>query len=314
MKKINLSFKNINSDFLDYCPFRLGLAPSEIGLRKIDETSNELIDKVFQIDPVTLELYLESKKQMRAIHPNIEYINHLKNENDLLKVFNFMATQLSKEYPKRFEFDGKQFKNLETGEGAYYNKASVIKDAFPYKDGLDFIAFQIQEDFCLVHKDTLKNDLIHLCSPNDWTASWGIDKDFDEIHVRVPRAKEIVKKPSTLFQRLSKGTHKFDRLGAMTLTSYPYLLRHPSHKETPIKKESPYFYFRFERQTLSAVADTPYLLFTIRPYLMDFTQKLKEHLFHDDWNNIVLAQKEYRYSWFFKDNFEYFNSQSREET
>lgn len=148
--------------------------------------------------------------------------------------------------------------------------------------------------------------MIHLASPNDWTAKWGINKDFNEIHVRVPRALEVVKRPHQIFKRLFDSDFLYERFGAMTLTSYPYLLRHPSHTETPISSHNSHFYFRFERQTLKAIPGTDLLLFTIRPYLIDFTKRVQQELSLELVKKMSTGELENRYSWFFKDNRDYF--------
>lgn len=302
---MELSFQGRSSDYLDYCAFRLGLKPSELGLRKLGENTIHLEkDRTFQIDSAFLDLYLESKKKMRKLHPDEDYHHNLSNE-EMKGAFLYMAGRLSLEYPERFALEGLKLSELTSGESFEYGQENN-KDHDYYRDAIDFIAFHIQEDFCFVDATTLKTKLVHLMSPNDWTAKWGIDKNFDEIHINIPRAKEIVKRPEQVFARIFKGGLRYERFGAMTLTSYPYLLRHPSHKEIPIKDETPYFYFRFERQTLAAIEGTNLLLFTIRPYLIDFTERLKSELDAGDLQDILDGVHKSRYAWFFEDNRDYF--------
>lgn len=314
----DLTFLNRSSDNLNYCPFVLGLSQSELGLRKIseDEIGSEvpIKDRYFLIDPATYELYANSKRLMRELHPEEDY-HSLLTESERYNVFLYFAKRLAAEYPENFSFkeDGSlQITNaVENGSLKVYLVGEKIREefsetSFEYRDCLDFIALNIQEDFCLVHKDNLKAVLVHLASPNDWTAKWGINKDFDEIHVRVPRAFEIVKRPPQIFGRLFKSGFLYERFGAMTLTSFPYLLRHPSHKETPISSNNSHFYFRFERQTLKAIPNTDFLLFTIRPYLMDFTERVQEEINLELVEQMSSGELENRYTWFFKDNREYF--------
>lgn len=309
MKKINLSFKNRNSDFLNYCPFRLGLKQSELGLRKLNPSPDEdddVREKLFQIDPSTYELYLKSKRKMKELHPDIAYqrSKSMDSEDRQRHVFNYMAANLAKTYPEYFQFDSPRLTYKKDGSFSNYDQAC---DSHLYQDGLDFLAHHIQEDFCLVHVETLKAELIHLCSPNDWTAKWGLNKNFDEIHVHAPRAMEIVKRPEQIFRRLYENSVTYERLGAMTLTSFPYLIRHPDHIEEPIESEKHPFFFRFERQTLSKIPHTPYLLFTIRPYLMDFTQELPRKLSKEQWEVVSAPEHKNRYNWFFRKNFTYLN-------
>ena len=314
----DLAFYNRNSDNLNYCPFFLGLSKSDLGLRKISEEVNvrEVLDKNrhFLIDPMTYELYGKSKRLMRDLHPKEDYHSVL-SDAEKFAVFNFFSNKLSCEYPEYFKFDKNNLFIVEN----FLEKAKIkvtfagnnireeyLETSYPYRDCLDFIALNIQEDFCLVQKDSLRTVLIHLASPNDWTAKWGINKDFNEIHVRVPRALEVVKRPHQIFKRLFDSDFLYERFGAMTLTSYPYLLRHPSHTETPISSHNSHFYFRFERQTLKAIPGTDLLLFTIRPYLIDFTKRVQQELSLELVKKMSTGELENRYSWFFKDNRDYF--------
>lgn len=313
----DLSFFGKSSDFLDYCPFTLGLKPSELGLRKINENDSfenvDFKDRHFLIDENSYQLYLNSKKKMRHLHPDEDYKNHL-NDKENLAVFRYMADRLAKEYPQKFTFFSNTLSTQAEScffDGDIFRVESLDSNSnpeFEYRDAIDFLAHQIQEDFCLVDIETLKARLIHLASPNDWTAKWGIEKDFDEIHVRVPRAFQIVKRPPQIFKRLFQSGFLYERLGAMTLTSYPYLLRHPSHKETPISEEYLNFYFRFERQTLKAIPNSNLILFTIRPFLMDFTDRVQQELTLEQVEQMSSRELENRYSWFFEANKTYFKN------
>ena len=316
-EKIKLSFESLNSDFLNYCPFVLGLKPSELGLRKLQRNTihldtmrlnqdQYLKENLFQIDPDFLDLYIHSKKQMRQTHPDEDY-KSLLSTTEQEQVFQYMAKNLAEEYPQYFTYSNGEFTSLREGESTSL-RSICNKDISFYRDPIDFIAFHIQEDFCIVDAATLKTKLVHLCSPNDWTAKWGIDKDFDQLHLNTPRAKEILKRPELVFQRIFKSGFQYERLGAMTLTSFPYLLRHPHHKEIPIGLKTPYFYFRFERQTLSAIDNSNLLLFTIRPYLTDFTELIKEKLSKSDLEDILKGENRSRYSWFFEANSDYFRN------
>lgn len=310
MEHSDLSFFAKNSDYLDYCPFVLGLAKSELGLRKINETQPDGTDrdKHFQIDSESYEHYLLSKRLMRKLHPSEDYHHNLSQE-EVISVFKYLSQQLISENPKYFSFHGGKFYiNNMLGQSTCCENGSefTIEADYPYRDCLDLIALNIQEDFCLVNKNDLKAKLIHLASPNDWTAKWGITKNFDEIHVRTPRAFEIVKRPAQIFSRIFDSGFLYERLGAMTLTSYAYLLRHPSHKETAISSNNSHFFFRFERQTLKAIPNTDLLLFTIRPYLMDFTNRVKREINLELVEQMSSGQLENRYSWFFKANRDYF--------
>lgn len=311
MDEPNLSFFDRNSDFLNYCPFVLGLAKSELGLRKINEAvePGSLREKHFQLDLKSYPLYLESKQLMRKTHPSDDYHHNLSNE-EILNVFDYFADRLSKEYPDIFQYQKGKLTIAHAGAKEtcqiFADGTSIFESKRDYRDAIDFLAMNIQEDFCLVEKNDLSAKLIHLASPNDWTAKWGIGKNFDEIHVRTPRAFEIVKRPAQIFGRLFESGFLYERLGAMTLTSYPYLLRHPNHQETAISSKNSHFYFRFERQTLKAIPNTDLLLFTIRPYLMDFTERVKEEINLELVEQMSSGDLENRYTWFFKANRDYF--------
>jgi hypothetical protein len=310
----DLSLFDKNSDSLDYCPFVLGLSKSELGLRKISEdnvsSETSIKDKHFLVHPDSYDLYLNSKRLMREIHPEEDYHTLLTDE-ERLQVFKYMSDRLSLEYPEIFKkSDDGSFQitnDLEKGSVKFNEgKEDFSETNFEYRDALDFIALNIQEDFCLVNSNDLRAVLVHLASPNDWTAKWGIGKDFDEIHVRTPRAFEIVKRPPKIFGRLFSSGFLYERFGAMTLTSFPYLLRHPSHKETPISSNNSHFFFRFERQTLKAIPGTDLLLFTIRPYLMDFTKRVQKEINLGLVEQMSCGELENRYTWFFKANRNYF--------
>ncbi|MGB0453746.1 MAG: heme-dependent oxidative N-demethylase subunit alpha family protein [Bacteriovoracaceae bacterium] len=297
-----LDFKGLNSDYLDYDPFRLGLGPSKIALRKLEfhKEKSQDRERVFQVDPEFYTLYHDSKTKMRKDHPELFYHSNI-NEKTLERISEYLLNLLSKEYPHFFEYqkrEGSHFVN-----NKIINKESSFeREKNHFIDLFDFFAMNVQEDFALVNvsHSHLTTDLIHLSHPNEWTAKWGIGKTFDELHLRIQDIDKVIKYPEKVFMRIKDQNFQFERLGAMTLTTWPNILRLPEYEEKPLAEDQR-IYLRFERQTLSYIPETDYLLFTIRPYIKDFTKEIKNQLSYDELK--YFRDHKNRYQWFIKKNF-----------
>ena len=156
-----------------------------------------------------------------------------------------------------------------------------------YRDGLDALASQLQEDFAVVElneqgRDTIS--LIHLCFPNHWAAQDKINHGFSEIHEPVADFDKMHKQSEVLVRTMiDKGPYvRF----AWGLASDTRLNHHPQppadDSNKPVQaleseqwrgrqfdREEAAVYLRVERQVTWGMPDQRAALFTIRTYFYD---------------------------------------------
>lgn len=256
-----LSFNNIDGDSLSYRPLSLALMPPSLGIRKFLGSSieNGKKDYFFQIDS-HLERYLLNKKACLLSNKN-EYLQDQLSVYEKSKTYEFFEKHLQDEYPKYFD----QIKN------------SIHKS----EDKLTALINLVPADICLVDKTDLKLKYVHLCSANQWSASWGIGKNFKELHNRLEHFDKLLPRIERLLLSFKQGDF-FERLGGVTLTTNSYLNRHPKLQYSIVEKDfdpkSPELYLRFERQLLTLIPETNLIVFSIRTYLTDLIHTTGKNL------------------------------------
>ena len=206
-----------------------------------------------------------------------------------------MAAKLESEYPDLFNFQAKDSFNWSlsashTGDLIIVKNSCLDKDSKfngfdQATDVFDALAMQVEED--LVYQGSqneYKTDecqAIHLSQANGWSAEWAIGKSFDEIHMRVPRIKEIIRDTSKIIKSIVEAPFPTERIGAVNFRTSSALNRHPEIPEhirhVPFHHEkNPNLFLRFERQTVSGFKKESAFLFTIKTYITQISPDMNK--------------------------------------
>jgi dimethylamine monooxygenase subunit A len=148
----------------------------------------------------------------------------------------------------------------------------------PYRDTLDALACQVQEDLAVVRLTGDRNWLasIHLCFPNHWAAEEKIGRDFAAIHEPVAGIETINRAaPAIVRAMVHKGP--FVRF-AWGIASDARLNHHPEpprgvpaaawHGRYATGGDTAEFFLRVERQVVWGLPAVGASLFTIRTYFV----------------------------------------------
>lgn len=272
-----------------YLPFLKGLYEVAPGLSLLgaDRGYGPVDAKLWQIDE-SFAHYQAEKTRARDENLDKYYPPHQLQDFELLPVIRLIASTLAREYPEHFKLsENEEVWRLEclltdeilTFDDAYFDRhnSSLL---YHYKDGLDALAGQIQEDIAIWkgHPHSPEHlALAHLCFPNHWSPAEKLGKGFNDVHQTVgdwqqqlaPKAESLVKTMVTKgpFVRFAWGLATDQRLN-----------HHPlPPPQTPADKwhgrrfesKQPELYVRVERQCLSPLPSHGLSLFSIRTYFYD---------------------------------------------
>ncbi len=162
-----------------------------------------------------------------------------------------------------------------------------------YTNGLDALACQIQEDLAVVCQHEKRDWLaaLHVCAPGHWAPEDKIGHDFAHVHTPVPGIQPIVQAQSSMVNAMiHKGP--FVRF-VWGLGSDNRLNHHPDPPpgESPTlwqgrklslaanSEDTPPFYLRVERQTMTGLPDKQAAFFFIHVYHLDG----RDILANDNW-------------------------------
>ena len=194
-------------------------------------------------------------------------------------VLELVLTDLSEHYPERFKLErrGREWRwhNLLLGEEQVF----VWGDAASLPlEPLDWAGRQIQEDLVLVSADTDAAFVGgQLCFPNGWAITDRLGRSFADIHERTPtttmpsvhagtRLLSTMKPGKTLW-RMSWNFKLTDQLDLSTKHKPRYkadfALRASLLTPDTAGRE---IFIRVERQTLSRLSNSPFVLFGIHTY------------------------------------------------
>ncbi|GAB4455817.1 MAG: DUF3445 domain-containing protein [Armatimonadaceae bacterium] len=150
-----------------------------------------------------------------------------------------------------------------------------------YRDTLDALCCQIQEDIAVVRRDPDRGDWIaylHLCAPSFWGAEEKVGKSFTAAHLPVPDFGKVSAAAHALmetiihrgpFVRFTWGIALDNRLNQHPKPP-PGILSAGDLRNSFDPTQSP-VYFRVERQTLWGIPEVEAFLFTIRVYVYDIS-------------------------------------------
>lgn len=205
----------------------------------------------------------------------------------------FLIDRLCSEYPGYFRLfqteEGQRLDCRLSGESLQFTHDGHYLDCHstspgntpPYRDGLDALALQVQEDLALVDLRGEQDRLctIHLCQPNHWDPREKIGGDFAWIHQPVPDMARINARAAQLLQAcLQQGP--FVRF-AWGIATDERLNHHPAPPPGTDRQQwqgrafdpaNPAAWLRVERQVLHGLPQINAVLFTIRTYHTPLTR------------------------------------------
>jgi hypothetical protein len=145
----------------------------------------------------------------------------------------------------------------------------------PYRDALDALASQIQEDLAIMQIMPTGHRLaaVHLCFPNHWAAQEKIGRDFATIHAPVAGMERLRERGSELVQLMIGARQGLVRF-AWGISWDDQLNHHPQPPPGMARFDrfdpsQPRAFVRVERQTIWGFGECNAALFTIRTYLLD---------------------------------------------
>ncbi len=149
-----------------------------------------------------------------------------------------------------------------------------------YRDGVDALASQIQEDLSFVSAAPEGHGrvrMLHLCAPNHWAATDRIGRSFQGAHAPVPQFERIARQTSALLANLRNGG-PYVRF-AWGLATDRRLNHHPqpgpdcadaaAWQGRQFDPDRPNLFVRVERQVLIGLPAANGVLFAIRTYFTD---------------------------------------------
>ncbi len=241
---------------------------------------------LFQLDQQFAD-YRQVKQHARGENLD-KYVCVTPEGTALAPVLNrFLIHRLCNDYPGHFRLfhtqEGQRLDCRLTGESLQFTHDSRYlgchstnpDNSPPYRDGLDALALQIQEDLTLVDLRGEQERLcaIHLCQPNHWDPREKIGGDFAGIHQPVPDMERINARAGQLLQAcLQQGP--FVRF-AWGIATDARLNHHPEPPPEINRQQwqgrtfdpaRPSAWLRVERQVLHGLPQTHAVLFTIRTY------------------------------------------------
>ena len=199
----------------------------------------------------------------------------------------FIIQQLCQEHPDLFLYQRQQHHHLLscklTGDSlifdSHFNLVSPLTNNNGYRDSLDALVMQLQEDIALVeisNRGTDRITALHLCFPNHWAAEEKIGQSFLLSHAPVPGMEKINRQIKPLLTSLlTKGPFVRFAWGLATderLNHHPIAPKNADPSQWQGRQfdpARPELYLRVERQVLKGFPAINTLLFTIRTYFYD---------------------------------------------
>ncbi len=276
-----------------YFPLKQGRYQVSAGLCELgkDFGNGRQDGQIFQLDSL-FDPYHQAKQQARSEQLAKYYPDSALTPAAMARVQQFVITRLIAEYPQYFELTQEESTwhlhcaltaTVLTFDQSLENLINVQAPdiVVPYRDGLDALACQVQEDLALVQRtpngsNTLK--AVHLCFPNHWGAAAKMGRDFLAVHQPVPGMAKINHTHQQLIDALiHKGPYVRFAWGVATDNRLNHHPQSPS-KIMPSAWEGrafdpldPQLYLRIERQVMWGLPELEIFLFTIRTYFTDCT-------------------------------------------
>jgi hypothetical protein len=235
--------------------------------------------KVFQIDG-EFARYRQAKLAARS-----ECFERYVCESNLrcdarAAVTRFIFDRLRHEHPEHFAGGERELSSALTHETLRFDQNMNLQDADseiepPYRDALDALAGQIQEDIAIIAVDDLNGhwlSYLHLCFPNHWAAGEKIGRSFAEIHATVAGIEPINRRADVHVKTMVAAEQGMVRFAWGVGTDD--LLNHHPQRDALTSARSfdprhPRAFVRVERQTIWGFPIARAALFTIRTSFID---------------------------------------------
>lgn len=279
-----------------YFPIKSGRYEVTPGLHRFgsDLQNGHQDQQLFQLD-AQFTRYRAEKLRARAERLDKYYQSRGVDGPQFSVLCQFIIGRLCQEYPALFTLhhsrDERILQCAHTGEHLHldhdYRLLRTQSDEMmnpPYRDTLDALACQIQEDLALMSVREGRECLtsLHLCFPNHWAAEEKIGGSFNSIHEPVAEFHNIGRHADSIVNMmLHKGPYVRFAWGVAT---DPRLNHHP-HPPAQISKEAwkgrqfdrrqPQAWLRVERQVIWGLPAIDSALFTIRTYLYEMAAVAK---------------------------------------
>ena len=264
-----------------YFPFASGRYEVSPGLNRFGkEFGNGVADrKVFQIDG-EFARYRQSKLAARC-----ECFERYVCESNLsvdarAAVARFIFDRLRHEHPDHFVGGERELSSGLTHETLWFDQNMNLRRADSevepaYRDALDALAGQIQEDIAIINADDLQGhwlSYLHLCFPNHWAAGEKIGRSFAEIHAQVAGIEPINRRADLHVKTMVAAEQGMVRF-AWGVGTDDQLNHHPQRDALTSARNCdprhPRAFVRIERQTMWGFPIAHAALFTIRTSFVD---------------------------------------------
>lgn len=300
-----------------YFPIKNGKYTVKPGLQRLkpEEHQRNRDNLLFQLDN-QFPQYRREKDRSRQ--ENLEKYYPLHSFAHTGQVSEFIIRQLCHEHPNLFVLKGGPEKpELHckfTQDILYLDKDYNLLRAEnphptspPYRDILDALACQVQEDFTLlsIESGSEKVEILHLCFPNHWSAEEKIRQGFKVTHQPVADFEQVDRNAETIIDlMINQGPYVRFAWGISTdqrLNHHPVAPINTNERDwqgrdfDPLKPQA---YLRVERQVIWGLPEIQSCLFTIRTYFHDLAKIRKNSkqnlLLVNALNSMSAASLEYK--------------------
>ena len=239
-----------------YLPFEVG--PHRMVMGLVARPPDELIE----LDERYLEEMAERRALLASRHGDV-FAARPGSEGARREALNRIAALLPARFPLWFKRCGPLLRNLLTEE--------AWDLAQPPCDPLELAGRLVQEDLCLIETRDAGPVLqaAVLCAPSRWRLHEKIGRPLADIHERVPLYADHLSAPVDRLMRHLKTGKLAERLN-WSVTDDPALFqvegKHRTEPDPSITagNAAERLFLRVERQTLSRLPESGYVLFTIR--------------------------------------------------
>ncbi|NOT74471.1 MAG: DUF3445 domain-containing protein [Cyclobacteriaceae bacterium] len=231
---------------------------------------------------------IKLKRKLLSTDHSYYYQSSTVTEKAQWEVVDKILFNLSNSYPDKFTY------TKSSAKSQFENKLLKEKVDFAYGDTstldmepMDWVGRQIQEDLLLLDTASILRSG-QLCFPSGWDIQSKFEKHFLELHAPLPKLMEpMLQAADKLIERIPFGkpiartnwgfriTDQLD-LSTRRKESYSRLMQILVPKLT-IENTGDKIFVRSERQTLSRLSESGFVLFTIHTYnskVMEETQDI----------------------------------------
>ena len=251
-----------------YLPFEAGPHRMQLGLVAL------LPDELIEIDDRYPAEMAERRHLLGRRHADV-FAAVAGSDTARRETLHRVADLLPARFPGWFSRDGDRLHNHLTAEA--WNLAS------PPCDPLELAGRMVQEDLCLLDLSTGAPVLAAaiLCAPSRWRLAEKIGRPLADVHEPVPLYAEKLSAPVNRFMRHLRDGKLAQRLN-WSVTDDPALFqiagKHRTHRDPGITPDNvaTRLSLRVERQTLSRLPESGFVLFTIRVHSYPIAQAVAE--------------------------------------